>query len=179
MASTGGHFACILISFASKPPDNILILIAILLCKFELCLRGILHLVTGMAALPRISTSVDEFRCVCPGETVYLMCSARGSWSHSWSSQDYLGRNAIIEFSQSYDRPGKGKRVSLPDGRSSLAQMTAIDSSNLQVCIPTGNLNETRVTCTNNRGATATKTFLHSRGKLQNNNFVVIILCHN
>ena len=121
---------------------------------------------TGIAALPRIWTSVDEFRCVCPGERVHLTCSATGSWSHSWSSQDYFGRNAIIEFSQDYDRPGKGKRVSLPGGRSSLAQMTAIDSSNLQVRIPTGNLNETRITCTNNHGARVTRTFIHSRGKL-------------
>ena len=116
---------------------------------------------TGIPALPRISTSVDKFRWVCPGETVYLTCSARGSLSHTWSSQDYFGQNAIIEFSQDYDRPGKGKRV-----RSSLAQMTAIDASNLQIHIPR-NLNETRVTCMNHCGATVTKTFMLSRGKLQ------------
>ena len=121
---------------------------------------------TDIAVLPHISTSVDDFRWVCPGETVYLTCSARGSWSHSWSSEDYFGRNAIIEFSQDYDRPGKGKRVSSPDGRSSLAQMTAIDASNLQIRIPAGNLNETRVICMNDRGATVTKTFIHSRGML-------------
>ena len=126
-----------------------------------------ISIATGATALPRISTSVDEFRCVCPGERVHLTCSARGSWSHSWSSKDYIGQNAIIEFSRSYDMPGKGQRVSLPGGTSSLAQMIANDSSNLQILIPTGDLNETRITCTNDPGASVTRTFIHSRGKLQ------------
>ena len=125
-----------------------------------------ISIATGATALPRISTSVDEFRCVCPGDIVHLTCSAGGSWSHTWSSQDYFGQHGIIEFSQDYDRPGKGKLVSLSDGQFSLAQMTAIDASNLQISIP-GNLNETRVTCTNDHRARVTRTFIHSRGKLQ------------
>ena len=112
-----------------------------------------------------VRTSVDNYRCVCPGEPIYLTCTAKNSRSHSWSSVDFFGQNAIIEFSQDYDRPGKGKRVSLPDGRSSLAQMTAIDASILQITIPR-DLNETRITCANDHGAVATKTFVLSRGML-------------
>ena len=46
--------------------------------------------------------------------------------------------------------------------------MTAIDSSNLQMCIP-GNLNETWVTCMSDSGATVTKNFefMLSRGSYE------------
>ena len=72
----------------------------------------------------------------------------------------------LIEFSQGYDRLGDGKRVNLPDGRSSLAQMMTVDRSSLQITIP-HDLNETQITCTNDHGAAVTKTFILSRGMLQ------------
>ena len=114
----------------------------------------------------QIRTSVDGYKTVCALETIYLTCSARNSWSHRWTSPDYVGHNAVIEFNQDYDRPGKGKRVSLPDGRSSLAQMITTDTSTLQITIP-GNLNETQITCANDHGDAVIKSFMLSRGKLQ------------
>ena len=128
-------------------------------------------------ASPHIWTSADDYRCICPGEKVYLTCHASDSRSLSWASLDYIGQRAAIEFNQEFDRPGVGKLVSLPRGRATLAQLMTTEqsiSSNLKITIPS-DLNETQVTCTNNRGATATKTFILSRGK----QITSMLLCHD
>ena len=96
-----------------------------------------------------------------------MTCFARNSWSLSWTSLEYVGQRAAIEFNQDFDRPGVGKLVSLPNGRATLAQMMKTErsiSSDLKIIIPS-DLNETQVTCTNNRGDAVTKTFMLSRGK--------------
>ena len=109
-------------------------------------------------------TSVDDYKTVCAGDTVYLTCSARDSWSLSWRSLDYVGQNAAIEFNRNFHRPGEGRLVSLANGLSTHAQMTT-DKSNLQITIP-DNLNKTQITCINNRieGTAVTKTFILSPG---------------
>ena len=123
---------------------------------------------TGIDVPPlQIYTSVDNYKCVCPGEKVYVTCSARNSRSLSWTSPDYIGQTAAIEFSQNFDRPGEGKLVSLPNGRSSHIQVMQTEPyimSDLKITIPR-DLNETQITCTNKRRASVTKSLLLSRGK--------------
>ena len=97
-----------------------------------------------------------------------MTCHASDSWSLSWTSLEYVGQRAAIEFNQDFDRPGVGKLVSLPNGRATLAQMMKTErsiSSDLKITIPS-DLNETWVTCTNNYGAAVTKSFMLSKGEL-------------
>ena len=65
--------------------------------------------------------------------------------------------------------------MSLPNGRSTLAQMATTDheqslSSNLKVTIP-DNLKRTQVTCENNNRAAVTKSFILATGKTAANLF--------
>ena len=123
--------------------------------------------VVDIAAPPRITTSVDDYKRVCPGRDVYVTCTARNSRSLRWTSPDYIGQAAAVEFSRSFDRPGEGKLVSLPNGRSSHIQLMQTEPymiSDLKIIIPS-EINETQVTCMNERRATVTKSFLLFRGR--------------
>lgn len=98
---------------------------------------------------------------------MYVTCTAKNSRSLSWTSLDYIGQSAAVEFSRSFDRPGDGKLVSLPNGRSSHVQLMQTEPdmiSELKIIIPS-DINETQVTCMNERRATVTKSFLLLRGK--------------
>ena len=97
-------------------------------------------------------SSVDGYKTVCPGEEVYFTCNVRNSDSLIWSSDQYIGRNAIIEFNRNFDRLGDGKSASLPNGGISLLQLALLTNeeleANLKIQIASG-VENTMVSCAN------------------------------
>ena len=125
------------------------------------------YIIASGATLPRIWTSVDNYKYVCPGEKIYLTCVVGDSASLTWRSPDYIGQKATIDFYENLDRPGEGKLVRLPNGQATLAQMMITEeslSSDLKIIVP-HNLNETQITCTDNRGTDVIKFFMLASGK--------------
>ena len=112
-------------------------------------------------------SSVDGYKTVCENELVYLTCWAHNSRSLIWSSREYIGDSTAIEFNRLFDRLGKGKFISLPNGRATLSQLTKIENtsllSDLKIQIP-NNFSSTEVACMNSHGETETKTFILAEG---------------
>lgn len=48
-----------------------------------------------------ISTQPNELHNLCPGQEVTITCETRGSETIAWSSDEYIGRAAHLEFSSS------------------------------------------------------------------------------
>lgn len=111
-------------------------------------------------------SSVDSYRTVCADERIYLTCAAASSWSLTWTSEHYIGRQTAIEYNQDIDRPGEGKFVRLQSGEATLSQVVGTDPalmSDLRIQVAS-NLDRTEVTCTNDRGGRQTKVFLLAQG---------------
>ena len=133
-------------------------------------------MLTYSDSLPRIWSSVDDYRTVCEGERVYLSCSAEHCSSLSWTSREHIGERTTIEFNENFDRPGAGKLVSLPNGGETLLQLTETGhslSADVKIRI-SGNVNKTTVTCTNNHGQRATKAFLLAEGGLYSYTMILV-----
>ena len=116
---------------------------------------------------PHIWSSVDHYKTVCDNEVIYLTCSASNCWSVTWTSSAYVGTRTAIEFNQDHDRPGDGKLVSLPGGRSTLAQISKTESSlssDLKIRVP-NNVHRTNVICTNDLLEYDTKFFVLANGR--------------
>ena len=103
---------------------------------------------------PTLRSSVDGYKIVCPGEEVHFVCSVQNSNLLTWKSTEYIGRNAVIEFNQNFNRLGEGKSTSLPNRETTLLQLSwrtnqelkatlrivivssVVNASNLSYCWP-------------------------------------------
>ena len=101
---------------------------------------------------PTLRSSIDGYKTVCPGEEVYFTCNVQNSDSLTWRSNQYIGRNTVVEFNRNFDRVGSGKSTSLPSGGITLLQLASLTAkeleANMKIEIVNGVANAS-VSCTN------------------------------
>ena len=69
---------------------------------------------------------------MCPSEEVYFTCTVQNSHTLTWRSNQYIGRNTVIEFHRDFDRLGDGKSVSLPNASTSLFQLALLTNEEIE-----------------------------------------------